>query len=171
LGTDPWADDCWDSEPDLGDVPLPISLLNCFSSQATASLDFPVTSSPVLPGVLSHVDKTAWNSWEADFLSPDPNWFSQALELIIQCTVRVGDFSTRASVLIDTGSRIPLLFKKGLVPKDMLERAQRSITIVTADGTPMVGGTHGCKLEVILPVSGRDGSPSGAMNQQFREVI
>ena len=164
MGTDPWAEDCWDSEPNLADVPLPISLLNCFSQNR--SLAVPSAKTSILPGTLSHVDRTAWKSWEAEFVSPDPSLFSYAVELVLNCNIRVGTFSTNASVLIDTGCRIPMLFRKGLIPRNFLERAQRSITIVTADGTPMLGGSHGCKLEVVLPVSGQDGSTAKAVRCQ-----
>jgi len=155
LGTDPWAEDRWDSEPDLADVPLPISLLDCFPREVTFQQNSPEKS--VLPGVISHVDRTAFKSWEAELISPDPKLFSYAVELVITCDIRVGDFSTNASVLVDTGCRIPMLFRKGLIPKEYLEKAQKTINIVTADGTPMSGGTHGCKMEVVLPVLGQNG--------------
>ena len=172
MGTDPWAEERWDSDHNVLQFPLPISLLRSFSE--TVVLTCPVgpigppvkgkrtnarpMAPQVKPGILLSVDKPAWQSWEEEFSSPDPAVFLRTVELVIDAEIRVGDFSTSASVLVDTGSRIPLLFRKGLIPFKFLEKAQTRINIVTADGTPMVGGTRGCKMEIILPISGMDGS-------------
>ena len=40
-------------------------------------------------------------------------------ELILEAKVAVGEFTTSAKVLIDTGSRIPLLFRSGLIPANL----------------------------------------------------
>jgi hypothetical protein len=90
---------------------------------------------------------------------PDPVFFCRQMELMVQATIQVDNFSCRASVLVDTGCRIPLLFRKGLIPGDILEPARRPIRISTADGTPMKGGGRGCVLRIKLPVAGLDGSP------------
>jgi hypothetical protein len=153
VGTDPWAEDRWDSEPDLADVPLPISLSNCCpTASQLAKCSIPI---PALAGILSHVGQNSMEKLGNRICFPRPEYFSYAVELIIHCQIRVGNFSTKASVLIDTGCRIPMLFRTGLIPQEYLERAQKTIAIVTADGTPMAGGTHGCKLEVVLPISGQ----------------
>ena len=161
MGTDPWADDSWESEPDLRQVPLTVTHLSCYPTQNSSEMI--VTTPPdvqaTMPsGYIFPVDETAWKNWENELVSPDPVFLARQMELVLQADVAVNDFKCQGSVLVDTGCRIPLLFRKGLIPSEFLESARRSITIRTADGTPMVGGTNGCKMKLTLPVAGLDGS-------------
>jgi hypothetical protein len=161
VGTDPWADDCWGSEPDVAQVPLPVPLLTCYGigNPNEATVHFPPRKEETDSGFIFPVNKGAWKSWEAEYASPDPIFSCRQLELMVRATIKVGSFSCQASVLVDTGCRIPLLFKKGLIPVEFLEPARRPIRISTADGTPMSGGSRGCVLRVTLPVAGLDGTP------------
>ena len=163
MGTDPWAEDTWDSEPDLFQVPLPVSHLKCYEPRRPneVSLTFSAYEqmSSVDSGFLFPVDRAAWKSWEEELISPDPTYFCRKLELVVSADIAVHPFHRQGSVLVDTGCRIPLLFRKGLIPDRFLESARRPITITTADGTPMLGGARGCKIQITLPVAGLDGSP------------
>ncbi|EPS64364.1 hypothetical protein M569_10417, partial [Genlisea aurea] len=53
--------------------------------------------------------------------------------------------------LIDTGCRIPVVFRTGLCPVSLLSTAPRGINIVTADGSKMAGGQMGSKLILRIP--------------------
>ena len=123
MGTDPWADDQWDSEPDLPQVPLPIALLDCYPTTDVVAVavnlskeETPISES----GFIFPVDRLAWKSWEEEHISPDPVFYCRQLELVILATISVGTFSCQGSVLVDTGCRIPLLFRKGLIPEEHL---------------------------------------------------
>ena len=58
----------------------------------------------------------------------------------------------QVNVLVDTGSRIPIVFRRGLVPSGVLKTASFPVKFKTADGNLMTGGTHGLLLELRLPV-------------------
>ena len=164
MGTDPWADDRWDSEPDLAQIPLPVPLLQCYETtdprKATVHIFPNGKEKNIDSGFIFPVHRSAWKSWELEHESPDPVFSCRQMELMVRATIGVGSFTCQASVLVDTGCRIPLLFRRGLIPRALLEPAQRPIQIYTADGTPMLGGSRGCVMRVTLPVAGLDGSHS-----------
>ena len=146
MGTGLWADVQCDSEPDQLQVTLPISLLSCE----------PITCRALpekhLSGMLSKVDTGAWESWDEELSSPDPLMCLPTVELSVQAEIRLDNFRTSVSVLIDTGSRIPLLLRQNLIPDDYLIPAKRVIRILTADNSPMDGGDTGCNLMLLLPI-------------------
>jgi len=164
VGTDPWADDRWESEPELSQIPLPISLINSFGVRNPDEVVLTVPSKEGRdaqnPAFIFPVDNTAWKNWEAEYSSPDPVFSCRQMELVVLATIKLPHFECKGTVLVDTGCRIPLLFRKGLIPAKWLETARRPIKITTADGTPMVGGSHGCMMQVTLPVARLDGSPT-----------
>ena len=95
--------------------------------------------------MLSRVDSSAWESWDEDISSPEPLMSLPTIELNVQAEIRLDQsFTIMASVLIDTGSRIPLLFRQHLIPDDYLVIARHEIRILTADSSPMLGGSTGC---------------------------
>ena len=73
-------------------------------------------------------------------------------ELILQAEISVKNFHTSAKILVDTGCRIPLLFRAGLIPSNLLVRAKQAIKISTADNTPIAGGSHGCHIILHIPI-------------------
>ena len=151
MGTDPWAEDSWGSEPDVSQRDPNAAVLHVPPEE-----DKNISQS----GFIFPVDVPAWKSWENEVACPDPVFSCQQLELVVMATIAVSGFSCQGSVLVDTGCRVPLLFRKGLIPEKFLEPARRPIRITTADGTPMVGGSQGCVLTVTLPVAGLDGAPT-----------
>ena len=71
--------------------------------------------SQVNEGILNKVHKEDWKQWESKKLSPLDSG-SKMFELSIQVSISVDGFQTNASALIDTGCRIPLLMRSGLIP-------------------------------------------------------
>jgi hypothetical protein len=105
-----------------------------------------------LPCTLAQVDWHAWDSWTVEHISPDPTLRLPPLELVVEAEIVIGQFRTKATVLVDTGCRIPLLFRSTLIPSQYITKADYPINITTADNSPMTGGTHGCRLEVHIPI-------------------
>ena len=105
------------------------------------------------PCMLQQVKSTEWKPWKNTNVFAKDKTVPITFELILEAGILVQNFKETISVLVDTGCRIPLLFRQKLVPPDLLEKATRSIQIKTADNTPMVGGTHGCKMILTLPVN------------------
>jgi hypothetical protein len=136
VGTDLWADEQCDLEPDQLQIALPISLLTSEAMQCR------VVPMQHLPGILNRVDTDAWESWDEDFSCPDPLMRLPTVELSVQAEIRLHspDTAIKATVLIDTGSRIPLIFRRNLIPENFLCEATREIHILTADNSPMMGG-------------------------------
>ena len=60
--------------------------------------------------------------------------------------------SVQARILIDTGAKIPLVFRKDLFPRTCLRKARLPVVFSTVNGDIMEGGTHGLFLEFWLPV-------------------
>ena len=146
MGKDLWAGAQSEAEPDQLQVALPISLL---VFEPVTIRDSPAHQ---LSGMLSKVEASTWESWEEDISSPDPVIRLPQVELSIQAKICVQNFSTSASVLIDTGCRIPLLFRQNLIPSKFITQAKQPIQILTADNTPMLGGQFGCTLTIFLPI-------------------
>ena len=143
MGTDPWADDFGDNGPNSAIPPVPINN---------------ISANP--PGQLRPVDPPAFRSWEIEGRTPDPCLRIRHYDLIIPARIAVNDFEQEVRVLIDTGCRIPILFREDLIPPLYLSNAKQVLNLVTADSTPMGGGKRGCFLHLDLPVfSGRQGDP------------
>ena len=146
MGTDLWADANRDSGPDHPDTPMPISLLDC----DTHSFGF--SRCRQIGGVVHKVKAAAWESWDTQLRSPDPSCRFPLVELIVTARVCVKDFSTSAKLLIDTGCRVEVLFREGLIPGNYLTYSDRPINICTADDSPMNGGKYGCMMHLSLPI-------------------
>ena len=112
MGTDLWADENRDSGPDQPIMPMPISLLD-YGTQ-----DNPATRKFQVAGVLQKVKSEAWDSWDLQLHTPDPSFRPPLIELIVTAELIVKDFSTKATVLIDTGCRVDILFRKNLAPEE-----------------------------------------------------
>ena len=146
----------------MATVPLPIPppqfLRTVAPNEATVHLPSDERKSPIDAGFIFPVDKPTWKSWEEENILPDPQFSCRQMELMVFATVSVGTFVCQGSVSVDTGCRVPLLFRKGLIPEECLEQAQRPIKISTADGTPMSGGNKGCIMWITIPVTNLDGT-------------
>jgi len=113
-----------------------------------------------LPGELRPVGKSAFYSWELESRTPDPCLRIRHYDLVLSATIFVKDFKKDVQVLIDTGSRVPILFREKLIPREYLSKASQVLNLVTADSTPMGGGKQGCHLRLTLPFfTGRQGDP------------
>ena len=54
--------------------------------------------------------------------------------------------------LVDTGAKIPLVFRKGLLASKSLRKATFPVHFSMVDGQRMEGGTHGIFVELQFPV-------------------
>ena len=72
------------------------------------------TTIPPLPCLLMQVETSAWDSWETDYTQPDPLFYFPIFEIMVKVTLHVGEFTKEAIVLVDTGCRLPTIFRTGL---------------------------------------------------------
>ena len=66
--------------------------------------------------ILNRVLPEEWKS-ALHFSSLDSEWREKTFELILEARLLAPDFEKSVTVLIDTGCRIPLLFRQGLFPQ------------------------------------------------------
>ena len=78
------------------------------------------------------------------------------------------DIIKDAQVLIDTGSRVDLLIQTSLFPKEALCQARHPISIRTADGFFMEGGSLGSFVSLRMPI--RDTMSGDVTYVQFDDV-
>ena len=73
-------------------------------------------------------------------------------ELLIDAQMRFEDSDTfkKVRTLVDTGSRLPLLVRKGLMETKRI--APFPVQLRTANGSPLEGGTEGCWVTMKLPL-------------------
>ena len=83
-----------------------------------------------------------------------------AVEMFLELRVQFrGDTKWHACrALVDTGCRVPLIFNIGICPKGLLTKAMRKVRVVSADGSPMVGGDSGVEVTLGIPVYALDGT-------------
>ena len=101
---------------------------------------------------LSCNPKRFWESWRQEVLKLKCDWRVSTKELVLRAQVRSSAGIHDVKVLVDTGAKIPLAFRKGLFAKEALKVAQFPVHFSVADGQPMEGGTHGAFLQLRLPV-------------------
>ena len=101
---------------------------------------------------LSCSPKGFWSSWREDILKPSHDWRESAREMLIQAMVKTPAGRTQVRVLVDTGAKVPLVFRKDLLPKPCLKKACYPVHFLTVDGQRMEGGTHGQFMELWLPI-------------------
>ena len=147
MGKDPRAEANGVAGSDKDSVTLPkgfsVNFLRSSSQVGTPSF---------IPGALRKVHGDEWWEWKKGEIPAITKKNISMFELTLEAKVSVQNFHATVSALIDTGCRIPILFRTGLVPPNHLVKASRPIKILTADNNPMTGGTHGCKVELTLPV-------------------
>jgi hypothetical protein len=140
------ADEQHAQRPDHSLPILPISSLG-----HDPFLEWPPPHTKV-SGILSEVDGTAWHDWREEVFPPDPVCRLRPIELVVRANVYLEEHARSVSVLVDTGSRVPILFRKSLFPSHCLEKAVSPISLITADHAPMEGGIKGCSMIIALPV-------------------
>ena len=101
---------------------------------------------------LSCSPKGFWHAWREDILRKSQDWRISTKELVLDMIVRSAAGRQTVRVLVDTGAKIPLVFKHGLFLKGKLKQACFPVHFSTVDGQPMAGGTHGLFLEFELPL-------------------
>lgn len=74
-------------------------------------------------------------------------------ELVITTYISVGSPCKylKVRICIDSGSRVPLLFRRNLISN--LRRAQNPIKMCTASDQPLPGGSMGSDLSIALPIA------------------
>ena len=74
-------------------------------------------------------------------------------ELVIDSYIRVGDPGSylRAKILVDSGSRVPILFRQNFIQN--LVPAAHKIKMCTVSHHPLPGGDRGAVLSMALPIS------------------
>ena len=80
------------------------------------------------------------------------DWRTSAKEMVLQGTLKSAKSTLDVSILVDTGAKIPLAFRKGLLAESTLRKAAFPVHFSLADGQAMDGGKRGTFLELRLPV-------------------
>jgi hypothetical protein len=101
---------------------------------------------------MHRVDSEAWESWDSQVQSPEPACKLPLIELMVTAELFTQNFSTSVTVLIDTGCRLFVLYRKGVIPEEYIRTPNRPINICTADNSPMDGGKYGCVMTLSLPI-------------------
>ena len=96
--------------------------------------------------------KRFWTTWREEVLRPCHDWRISTKELVVEAHARWPKGRRTVRVLVDTGAKIPLVFRKNLFPKTSLKKACFPVNFTTVDGQRMEGGNHGLFLELWLPV-------------------
>ena len=85
-------------------------------------------------------------------LSGDPMEKLSA-ELVVDTHIKVGNpgLFVPVKILIDSGSRVPILFRRNLFQN--LTPARRPIKMCTATNSPLPGGSMGAVVSMTLPIA------------------
>ena len=95
--------------------------------------------------------KGFWSAWQREVLGLQDDWRLSAKELVLQAQLKCSTGVHAVQVLVDTGAKIPLVFRNGLIPLKALKKASFPVHFSTADGHDMEGGTRGLFMEMRLP--------------------
>ena len=79
--------------------------------------------------------------------------FTKGNEISLQGRFRIAHLDLPVNILVDTGCRIPYVFRNNLVPVNLLQSSHCPISIKTADGSVMEGGQRGCYATLVIPSS------------------
>ena len=101
---------------------------------------------------LSCNPKGFWSAWKEELLKPQHDWRISTKELILHARLKCTAGRKEVHILVDTGAKIPLVFRKDLFPKSCLKKASFPVHFSTVDEQRMEGGTHGLFLEFWLPL-------------------
>ena len=97
--------------------------------------------------------KGFWKKWREDVLRLHQDWRISAKELVLSATLKCAAAMHKVRVLVDTGAKIPLVFRRGLLAGDALRKATFPVQFSMVDGQNMEGGSHGIFVELRLPVN------------------
>ena len=88
-------------------------------------------------------------------------------ELVIDTYVRVGNPGSylRAKILVDSGSRVPILFRRNFVQN--LQPAETPIKMCTVSHEHLEGGSMGATLQMALPMALLPNSGGRLIEQKF----
>ena len=73
------------------------------------------------------------------------------LELVLQVLLTEKGPAHVLRTLVDTGAKVPLIVKTGVLQSSTA--AAHPLNLVTADGTPMMGGTTGATATLKIPIA------------------
>ena len=96
--------------------------------------------------------QSCWSEWQKEILQFQCDWRVATKEIVLEAQIRSPDGPKDVRVLVDTGARIPIAFRTGLLDATRLLQALFPVRFSMADGQPMNGGSHGAFLEIRLPV-------------------
>ena len=95
--------------------------------------------------------KGFWSAWKQDILQFQTDWRKSERELLLEASMKCTAGIFPVKVLVDTGAKIPLVFRRGLIEPASLKAAVFPVQFSTVDGRPMEGGSKGLLLELRLP--------------------
>ena len=79
---------------------------------------------------------SCWSDWQSEILTYQCDWRSAPKEIILEAQIKYGNSVQNVRVLVDTGARVPIAFRKGLVEESQLIKAQFPGRFSVADGQP-----------------------------------
>ena len=89
------------------------------------------------------------------------------LELVIQVLLEEGGRQHTVRTLVDTGAKVPLIVRGGLLTKTT--PSPTPLRLVTADGTPMMGGATGCMASLKIPIAVPSRKKTSTTSVQFSD--
>ena len=101
---------------------------------------------------LSCNPKGFWKAWQEDVLQLQRDWRISTKEMVLSAAMKTSSQTSDVSVLVDTGAKIPLAFRKGLLAEKSPRQAAFPVHFSLADGQAMDGGKRGTFLELRIPV-------------------
>ena len=101
---------------------------------------------------LSTDPRSCWSEWQKEVLDFQCDWRISTKEIVLEAQIWSLVGPQDVHILIDTGARIPIAFRSGLIEDKLLHKAQFPVKFSVADGQPMSGGTHGTFLGIKLPI-------------------
>ena len=149
----------WSTEGSLGSLAVQIPLLG--RQIALRHVSTPGATPPAAPPKGEPVPvrcnpKEVWRQWMSGFLKPATDWRIAPRELMLDVSLKCASRTFAARALVDTGARIPLVFRHSLLPPGLLQPARFPVQFSTATGAPMSGGTSGLMLQLVLPIEANE---------------
>ena len=137
-----------------GNMPIITLRESQYAGCMLGKLDAP----PVAIWKLACNPKGFWKAWKDDILRLKCDWRIAPMELKMLAKMRCSTGFKDVTILVDTGAKIPIAFRKGLLEPSALKKAQFRVHFSVENGQPMDGGTHGTYMELHIPVRCEDRS-------------
>ena len=99
-----------------------------------------------------------WRDWRAVSVKPSVDWRTDVLELLLQVTLKSGPYKAVVRCLVDSGARLPITVREGLLPTGRMRKAKFPVTFSTVAGQHMKGGQKGVFVSMHLPVQVPNGT-------------